>query len=392
NPSWSQNAKRYVTRRKWSLVAFAAAMILMTGLFGWGISRDLVQMERIADQIAVAREAGDQQQNAKAAAELGEARVRFDQLWAVRFVQPGRLDALADELDACEAKVRAFEASQFTALFGQASLLTLHRDGRTDGKDLIEDSLKAYRVMSTEDWQTQSPFADLDESQQRQVAENISELVLVSILDSCEDRNPTKEQWDAVLRHLPQEHRQLRVFARLRGSAGSLPNPEEEAHLNGDFDSYLFGVWASHLERHELASVWYAKSAASRQIGQPERFWLRYRQGLSCQLLQRLDQAAIYYAMCIGIRPDFAWAHFNMGLVCHRTGQYAEAVECLERAIRLDPMFEAAYSALGAIHLAHGQVDEAISIFDEALARGLSSEDLLAKRAKALEVAEPVQK
>ncbi|MFN3189973.1 MAG: protein kinase domain-containing protein [Aureliella sp.] len=392
NPSLKQNTKRYLARNRRKLGWVVAAGMLAMTIAVLSIQGDVQRLRQVELKLDSALLACEQQQNAKAAADLGEARTRFGQLWAVKLVQPVRLAALAERIAVCEEKLREQETSRFSALFGQASLVALHRSGRTDGNDLIEDSLKAYRVMSAKDWQAESPFADLSETQKTQVAENISELMLVSILDSCRERSPSADQWSSVLSRLPREHRSYQVFNHLKATVYDVPDTElqhagSERPFRNDYDAYLHGVWASHLGQHELASEWYSVAAAGRQIGKPERFWLRYRQGLSCQHLGRMEQAAIYYAMCIGIRPDFAWAHFNMGLVCFRTGQDGEAMRSLEHALRLDPKLEAAYNALGAIYLAADEPQAALAVFDRAISKGLSSDELLANRERAEQAA-----
>ncbi len=64
--------------------------------------------------------------------------------------------------------------------------------------------------------------------------------------------------------------------------------------------------------------------------------------GFTFQLLNKIDQAIIYYQKAVNIKPDFAEAHKNLGNMFYKLGRINEAEPCYKKSIQIDPKLEEA--------------------------------------------------
>jgi len=64
--------------------------------------------------------------------------------------------------------------------------------------------------------------------------------------------------------------------------------------------------------------------------------------GFTFQLLNKIDQAIIYYQKAVNIKPDFAEAHKNLGNMFYKLGRINEAEPCYKKSIQIDPTLEEA--------------------------------------------------
>ena len=64
--------------------------------------------------------------------------------------------------------------------------------------------------------------------------------------------------------------------------------------------------------------------------------------GFTFQLLNKIDQAIIYYQKAVNIKPNFAEAHKNLGNMFYKLGRINEAEPCYKKSIQIDPTLEEA--------------------------------------------------
>lgn len=387
NPSLVERVSRYIRRNR-ALIGALASMLLiaLVGLMGWR-QMELNQLASCQQLLQECEDSADQRLGSVAAEKLGAANVRLNQIWLTRFTNANEVERTRVHAKRCAELVQRLELFRFSALFGQASLLSMHGGAdnpaggltKFQGSDLIEDGLRAYGVLNDENWFCRAPFSNLAPDLQEAVAENVTELMLVSMIHSSRARQPGSQEWNRVFSRLPPDHRSLPVFKTLK-SGGSFPIWQEGDENHDEFLAYLRGVWATSLGKDEQAFNWYESALSNRDPKKGERFWLRYRLALTCQRLGKYQESLLHYAVCLGMRPDFAWIPFNMALVNVKLGQSQPAVKQLERAIELDPKLSAAYLALGAIQIDRSDYRGAIKTYDQAIEAGAGSTEIIRKR------------
>ena len=174
---------------------------------------------------------------------LGEARMGLRQAVLAKWTQPSRYDVIEQSLANASSRISQMETQRFSSRFGEIVLREVHDQSADDLSALIQDTLKTYRVMTQADWEQQSPFIDLSESQKSAVAERITELMLVSMVRSARERAPTGQQIQDVLKQLPEQHGSLSIFTELAKSRSFVTS----AHRSqwSPFECYLYGVLAT---------------------------------------------------------------------------------------------------------------------------------------------------
>lgn len=378
NPSLRERGARFARRHRRSLsvalLALTAGALLM-GTSLWRERNRLVACEQLAD---AANQALSQGSAAGAAEQLGRAESLLSQVRWLPILSPATYSRTTAELADVSSQIAKAELHRFRGQFGEIRLAATLDSTPADGAGLIGNALRAYGVMQREDWQSQEPFVDLDAADQRTVAENISELLLVSVLQSAARTTPTSEQWAIVMRRFPVQHRELSVIrslASVQDHGFSIQRPRPNA-VEDSFEAYLYGVVSTLEEDFQSAHQWFLHSIALRETGSPPRFWAHYGNADACQQLGFFDEALIHYGICVGLRPDFTWPTYNMGLVCLKKQDRELAKHYMRQAMRMDPQFIPAYVGLGGMLYQEEAFEEAVETYQLAIERGLESADL----------------
>lgn len=81
----------------------------------------------------------------------------------------------------------------------------------------------------------------------------------------------------------------------------------------------------------------------------PKHAETNHLMGVTLQLLNKVDEALIYYQKTVEIKPDFAEAHKNLGNMFYRLGKIFEAEKCLKKATELKSDFSEAITVLQVI-------------------------------------------
>ncbi len=399
NPSPWERCVRFVKRNKLAVCAgLLLVLVALGGIAGRAVSEQqrLRHCNQLFEKVDISLAAG---RGSQAAEHLGAAKTQLEQLWIARWFDRASLAESRSRARQCSQQLNRFERFRFSSLFGQVSLLNIHQDDQHDAQILVEESLRTYGVMTNPHWQREAPFVNLPPPQKIEVAEYITELMLVSMIHSIDKTLPNAQQWHKVMERLPAEHAGLGIFQRIKNGTAASASEDFESGLGsstdlepispprpddiGCFESYLWGVWATCRQDDRRAKAWYDSALQTRAPETGEKFWLRYRSGLTSQRLQSFDEAIRHYHVCLGMKPNFAWLPFNIGLIHVAAGHHTEAVQSLRRAIYLDPMLTAAYQALAAEHLAAGNFEAALQTCDSALTAGASSPNIERHRAKA---------
>ena len=87
---------------------------------------------------------------------------------------------------------------------------------------------------------------------------------------------------------------------------------------------------------------------------------LYYNWGLTCQELERPDEAITHYEQAIQLSPVHAQSHYNLGVLLQQRGLLAAALAEYEDALRINPEFAAASCNLGALLASAGRYADAI--------------------------------
>ena len=81
----------------------------------------------------------------------------------------------------------------------------------------------------------------------------------------------------------------------------------------------------------------------------PKHAETNHLMGVTLQLLNKVDEALIYYQKTVETKPDFAEAHKNLGNMFYRLGKIFEAEKCLKKATELKSDFSEAITVLQVI-------------------------------------------
>ncbi len=376
NPSVIERATRFVLRHKMEASALLGTIFLaLAAICGWLFVENsrLRDCERLLAEVESSLSNG---RGAYAAEKLGVAKTQLEQLWISPLFQQSRLEQNYGLAEQYSADARRLENLRFSFLFGQASLLGLHQDEQQEIQPLVEESLKRYGVMSDPAWQRRPPFSVLSHAKQAQVAEHITELMLVSMIYSRRKQEPASEQWELVFKRLPEQHQSFDIFQEIKkGNPPRNPTTSDSSSTDS-FELYLQGVWSTAEGDDKSALGWYGVSLDNQQDDSREKFWLRYRAGLSAQRLGLYQEAESHYNVCLGMKPDFAWLPFNLALVFAENGESQRAKNSLLRAVYLDAKMSAAYQALATLFIEDGEYDQALSICQRADAAGITSPEI----------------
>jgi tetratricopeptide (TPR) repeat protein len=105
--------------------------------------------------------------------------------------------------------------------------------------------------------------------------------------------------------------------------------------------------------------------------------------GLAYYAKGMFDQAIARYDKTLAINPNIAGAQINAGLALHAKGMFDEAIARYEKALAINPGITEAYYYMGRAHSERGNDSRAQECFDQASARGFTSDPKTADPLKA---------
>jgi tetratricopeptide (TPR) repeat protein len=82
---------------------------------------------------------------------------------------------------------------------------------------------------------------------------------------------------------------------------------------------------------------------------------------------ERFEEAAVYLARAVQLKPDYGDARYNLGYVLVRLGQLEAGIRELTEAVRLEPKNYMAHNNLGVAHLIREEYPHAVAHFEEAV-------------------------
>lgn len=359
------------------VVALVAAMAVR-----WRVERHEVSL---CQTLARAAEREVAAGNSSGASErVGQAKARLTNTRLISFGSGHTIREIERQLDVTSRKIVQLERQRFDSQLAEYRVATIHREQTPHRHSLIDNALKTYGVTRRSDWQRHLPFADLSAQEQEIVAENITELLIVSMWRSSSKRTPRQGELQDVLDRFPASQRDLPMLALVRQHGfASVPFPfPSELSVKESFEAYLYGVLSALVEDESRARKWFRLSIAIREPGETPRFWTHYWNGYLAQQAGDHDEAFACYGVCLGLRPDFAWPSYNLGLACVAAENFELAIGHFQRAIQLDNEFAAAYVALGAIQFENEEFAAARDTYDLAIRRGVESSLLHRNRAQ----------
>ncbi|MEM7785005.1 MAG: protein kinase family protein, partial [Planctomycetota bacterium] len=378
NPSRLEQLVRFEKRNRFSLLSSAAFCLILFGVIFLFCIQERAYLSKNQATFQEIQNSLDEGRGAVAAERIGAIKSELNQLWLAPFIYPDELLSNSHRVDELSIQIRNYEQARFSSLFGQISLLSVHKNESGEADSLVRESLNTYGILKYPDWETRTPFVDIPSPQQGPLTENIAELMLVSMVLSSRQQKPAIEQWNEVIHRIPTPHRNYQIFQALRDR--KLPEKLPEG-LNR-FELYLYGVWATLELQHPKAFDYYSRSLKRYSEAGDEKFWLRYRLGFTAHQLGNDREALNHYSVCLGMQPNFAWIPYNMALIEGKSGLNEAAVQYLRRAIHLDPKFSIAYIALATLHFEAGEWEPAYRTCEKAIEAGIDQPELFRIRSK----------
>lgn len=382
DPSFVERFRRWARRNQRRLAA--AAIVSVAGLTFtlMAASSDLATLQRCQLLTRQALRDAEIGNSAGMAAKVGEAKGLHSQTYFSGLHSSAEWQQLENELTILTTILRRIELERFQLQFDEMQLASFTQDTGSTNRDLASDGLRTFGVLQHSDWESRPPFSDLAVRDQETVAENITELILIGLLQGDSIPIGDTERVAQILSRVPDRHRHLGVFKVVHDGKVISPDSLQKSQDEVDgFGAYLYGVTASMQDSDELAHKWFSRSIRQRKIRETQRFWVHYWDGYVCQRLGNLEEAIVRYGVCIGLRPDFGWSYFNLGLACKASGRATLAKSFLEDAIVRDPDLASAYVALAALQFQDRQFDAAIRACDRAIAMGHRTSEAYKNRA-----------
>ncbi len=107
----------------------------------------------------------------------------------------------------------------------------------------------------------------------------------------------------------------------------------------------------------------------------PQDFWLNFYEGLCAYKLERFDESATAFRVCIAISPESAECFYNRALALGALGQPEKALDDYTRALELNPALGAAALNRGMLQYRAGRLAEATTDLNRALAKAPGPKD-----------------
>ncbi len=322
---------------------------------------------------------------------------------------------------AARQRMHEFEQGTLRAL----CLVNTHsefQEHARQGRAVCEQTLSLYGILEDPDWQGQPAWRRLAPAEQRRLAEDARELLLLlavvrarlagkgdgpsllkgtvpfsgrlapgdgatlrealALLDRAETvpgLGPSAAVWQARADCL----RQLGDGAGARaaeGKARSIPPASARDHYllatayvqhgppkrglspSPQGDSPLFGGAG----RHALA----VRELERALRLDPRHYWSWMQKGLCHLEAGEHHRALADFGVCVGLWPEFAWGYFNRGFALDQSGQKAAAVADYTAALERDPGLTAAYQNRGLANLELRRHADALADFERLVELG----------------------
>ena len=401
--SRGERARKWL-RRHPRLVSAASAALLVAGLaiaaIGMAESRRWREAQALLQQAQLLYQANALSEAARVAA-------RAEGLLAVRqYVFPmfggrGKRAETSRQLAALSGRIADAQYRQFEQMVDTV------RAGRPDeaiDTESAQDLLSVYGVLERPDWQRQPAYRQLDADRRRAVDENVTELLLVRMMDLIEqavdadDRAAKLREARELLRRVPAEHRRQAALAMVGSrlqkavmsrSGEKMPAVDHTAEPAADrmagrneFDEYLLGVAAAKRGDYRAAVNHLERCLdLRRQSGQKPRYWAQFLLAVCLEQLGRYEEAIAAYGTCMGLRPGAAWPCHNLGLIYASQNKLDLAERCFHDALEQSPNLVPALINLGVVLHKKGQYDKALEVLNRAIELGGETADALANRA-----------
>ena len=294
------------------------------------------------------------------------------------------------ETEGAEARElqRRFEVGTLKAL----CLVNTHsdlRDHAERGRKICEETLSLFGILDDPNWQDRAIWKRLSENEQRKLAEDARELLLM--LAGTESQNFKSQISNskssalalldraAAIRDLPPSAAVFRARAALLRQMGeSEQAAEADRHANElppatARDFYLLAT--THLQAGDpdrfTRAIQELRQALQRD---PRHYWSWMQKGLCHLELGESQLALADFSVCVGLWPEFAWGHFNRAFALDQLGQKGAAIVDYSAALDRDADLEEAIRNRGIARLELGKHDEALADFDRLIeARGVGS-------------------
>jgi serine/threonine protein kinase/Tfp pilus assembly protein PilF len=253
-----------------------------------------------------------------------------------------------------------------------------------EGLEYCERALGRYRVLQRADWQNQAVWRRLKPEEQRQVADEIAELLLLLARARIKRANELHEPMPPALENglalLDRAERIGRAYAPAGTATScticadravyleSLGRTEEaqaaaklaEANPPATFrDHYLRGASYADNGDYPAAIVELKKAVDLR----PGDYWAHFFLGICFRNRQHYALAATEFRACTVLWPDFSWSYFNFGEALHHHGNRLEAIRAYTEAIERDPPVAQAHYNRGLVYLDMGAWQSALEDF-----------------------------
>lgn len=303
-------------------------------------------------------------------------------------------------LAAAQTRVRETEGAEARELLGRFNdgtlkalcLVNTHsdlRDHAEQGRQVCEQTLSLFGILDDPNWQDRPLWKRLNVSEQRQLAEDARELLLLLAGNA---KNPSLALLDRAesIRDLPPSAAVWRARAALfrqQGDAQRAADADrraEELPPSTARDFYLLAT--THLQSGEpdrfVRAIHELRQALQRD---PRHYWSWMQKGL-CHLEQSEPQLALAdFGVCIGLWPEFEWGYFNRAFTLDQLGQKEAAITDYTAALDRDPDLLAARHNRGMARLELGQHAAALEDFDRLLLSERPAAVVQALRGQALE-------
>jgi serine/threonine protein kinase/tetratricopeptide (TPR) repeat protein len=288
-----------------------------------------------------------------------------------------------------------------------------------DGLESCERALGRYGVLEHADWQKTAAWQLLGEEDQKELTEDIRELLLL-----------------LARARILMAHQQLGLNLQgamvigvglnpLSGNCLAAPGPVldelkkglellDRAYAIGDRQSAR-AIWEDRAVYHELLGESdearvakhnalelqpatardhyrlgssFARSgryleaipeleAALDLNGDREDYWSHFYLGMCFRQQGDYSEAVKEFAICTRLRAEFSWGHFNLGEAYHRQGRHKEALAAYSSSLKRKPDIPQAIFNRGLVYLDQGDWNLALDDFNTASNRGCTSEDTL---------------
>ena len=242
DPSMHERMSRFLQRNIRTLSALAVAIFVLVGMAVLRWQAELRQI-KLSQTLVQGADRELKAGNSSGASErLGQARAMLTNTWWIRLGSGPSVRSIERQLYATSKRIGQFERQRFDSQFGEYRLATIHREHSPRRHAFVDNALKTYGVTRRQNWQQHPPFADLLAADKTVVAENITELLVVSMWRSSQKQAPQRADVRKVLARIPTCHCDLGVFNRIREGGLSPVSIPPASDVRDSFEAYLCAV------------------------------------------------------------------------------------------------------------------------------------------------------